>query len=454
MRFTLEDIFNIPSAVIYYPDRYKSASSVSIDTRTIKKNSIYVAIKGRNFDGHNFVRDAIKKGATSVIVQNRKLKLFDDIQVPIISVKNTIDAYAELARICRNKSKAKVISITGSNGKTSTKEMLAHLLTVKYKVHKTIANNNNNIGVPLTILNAPQKTDFIILEHGTNHFGEIEYTARIATPDMSLITNIGDSHLQNLVSREKVLEEKISLFNYTRESGIIFINKDDAFLSKLKFRNKEVVKFGFKGKVDIKAKLNKYDTSFITIQGLGKTLDCKIKLLGEANKKNFLAAVSIALKLGMSKRDIIKQAATLPQIKGRLELIELNDISIIDDTYNSNPNSVENAISVLKKFTGRKIKVLIFGDMFELGEESVEYHKQVGQIIDKSKFDYVFTIGNHSKFVFEKLKQTKNKKHFNRRSSLVNNLKKLKLKDAVFLVKGSRGMKMEDFVISLKENYK
>ncbi len=227
MKITLEDIFGISTAVIYNPDLYKSVTSVSIDTRNIKTNSLFVAIKGKNFDGHNYINEAIKKGAAAIVVSNRKLASLDEINVPIISVKNTIFAYGELANIWRNKFGGKVISITGSNGKTTTKEMVSQILSSRYKVHKTTANNNNQIGVPLTILSTPKNTDFLILEHGTNHFGEIEYTARIAQPDYSLVTNIGSSHLEFLESKEKVLEEKISLFNHTKENGFVFLNNDD-----------------------------------------------------------------------------------------------------------------------------------------------------------------------------------------------------------------------------------
>ena len=160
MKFTLEDIFNIPTAVIYEPDKYKSVTSVSIDTRSIKKNSLFVAIKGKNFDGHNYINEAVRKGASAIVAQYKKVNELDNIKVPIIAVRNTQTAYGEIAKIWRNKFSTKVISITGSNGKTTTKEILSHLLESKFKVHKTVANNNNQIGVPLTILSAPQNVDF------------------------------------------------------------------------------------------------------------------------------------------------------------------------------------------------------------------------------------------------------------------------------------------------------
>lgn len=455
MRITLEDIFNIPSAVIYYPDRYKSVTSVSIDTRNIKKNSIFVAIKGKNFDGHNYINDAIKKGAKAIVVNNRKLKILENVEVPIISVKNTLDAYGKLANIWRNKLSAKVISITGSNGKTTTKEMIAQLLSSKFKVHKTAANNNNQIGVPLTILSTPKDADIIVLEHGTNHFGEIAYTARIAEPDYAIITNIGNSHTEYLESKEKILSEKSALFYFLKDDGLAFINKDDALLKSLKIKNN--ISYGFKGRCDIKGKrigVTKDSCEQLKIEGLGKNIEIKLPLMGEANSNNFLAAVSIAIKLGITKKDIIKNSTLLSTENGRLNKKEFNGFTLIDDTYNSNPESVKNALLVLKSFTQRSRKILVLGDMFELGNNSEKMHGEIAVAINKLRIDSVYTIGKASKTINDALTKSKDKKHFTNRLSLEKHLNKIDLIDAVILIKGSRGMKMEDFVNVIEKRAK
>ncbi len=448
MKITLEDIFNIQTAVIYYPDRYRSVTSVSIDTRTIKNNSIYVAIKGKAFDGHDFVDEAIDKGAKAIVVSNRKLNRFEHVEIPIISVRNTLDAYAELARIWRGKQSAKVISLTGSNGKTTTKEMIAHLLSSKYKVHKTTANNNNQIGVPLTILSAPKNVDFIVLEHGTNHFGEIEYTARVANPDFSLITNIGNSHTQYLKNKEKILEEKSALFNHTKKDGLIFINNDDPYLKSIKSSYKNVITYGFKGRDNVKGsrKVGKNGFEEIDVVGLGKEYSLKLPLLGESNSKNLLAAISICLKIGIPKKNLLTAVKSLQQIKGRLEIKDSKSFTVIDDTYNSNPESVMSAINVLDEFKKRAKKIVILGDMFELGEQTDEAHKQVGITLNSTNINTVLTIGKNSKLIFEKVNNKKEKRHFKNRKSLYSYLEKLELNDSVVLVKGSRGMKMEEFV--------
>ncbi|MEK6552951.1 MAG: Mur ligase family protein, partial [Bacteroidota bacterium] len=228
IKITIEDLFNISSAVIYNPDAFKPVSNVEIDSRRVKKGSLFIAIKGEKYDGHDFILDALKKGANSVVIDSRKLKKFSFLEIPVVAVNNTIRAYGELAKIWRNKISAKVISITGSNGKTTVKEMIASLLSEKYNVVKTEANNNNHIGVPLTILGTDEKCEALVLEQGTNHFNEIEYSANISRPDYAMITNIGDSHLEFLKNREGVYKEKSALLDITEiHGGTVFLNMDD-----------------------------------------------------------------------------------------------------------------------------------------------------------------------------------------------------------------------------------
>jgi len=455
MRITLEDIFNIPTAVIYYPDLYKSVTSVSINTRTIKRNSLFVAIKGKNFDGHNYVKDAIAKGASAVVVSSRKLATLDDIKVPIISVRNTEKAYGELATIWRSKLSAKVISITGSNGKTTTKEFIAHLLSANYKVHKTYLNNNNHIGVPLTIFSTPKVTDFIVLEHGTNHFGEIEYSAQIAKPDYAVITNIGTSHIKYLGTKRDILKEKQTLFENLNKNGIVFINNDDFLLKKLKRKYPNNISYGFDGKSDVSA--NKKGTTndgklILNVEGFGKSFDITLPILGAPGSKNYLAAVSIALKLRLSQRDIVNSSKTLSAVKGRLDKIEFNDLTIVDDTYNANPESVKCAIDVLKNIKSRKNKIIVLGDMLELGNESEKLHKGIAKEISTMRNTSVLTIGKFTDAINTSINnKIKVNQHFKSRSGLKKFIKDIDLIDSVVLVKGSRGMRMEEFVEILIE---
>lgn len=448
---TIEDLFNLSTAVIYNPDVYRTSNYVSIDSRTIKKNSIYVAIKGERFDGHNFVKDAVKKGAGAVIINEKKLKHFDLIDTPIITVKDTVKAYGELATIRKNKLGAKVISITGSAGKTTTKEMIAVLLSEKFNVHKTVANNNNHIGVPLTILTAPGKTEVFVLEHGTNHFNETKFTADIAQPDIALITNIGDSHLEFLKNRAGVYKEKAALFNAAVENnGLIIINNDDPVLKKesKKFKNK--ITYGFKGNVDVKGKIlgfTEEGQTKIKITYKNKNIETVLPVIGEAAAKNFLASCAASLILSLTKEQILTASKKIKAVKGRLKVTKKKDFMIIDDTYNSSPDSMKNAVSLLNKISKYKRKILIAGDMFELGKSAKTMHESLSEEIIKSKITGLYTIGKMMKYMSVKTeKKLKNTKHFQTRKSLINFLTKEDFSSSAVLVKGSRGMNMEEFL--------
>ena len=225
VQLNIEDLFNIPTAVIYEPDKMKKINYVSIDSRKIKPDTLFIAIKGNHFDGHNFVKDAIKKGASAILINEKRLNHFDNVKVPVVTVKDTELALGEIAKVWRKKLNAKIIGITGSSGKTTVKDMLSEMLSYKYRVNKTEANNNNHIGVPLTILNTNETHQVLIAELGTNHFGEIPYTASILSPDYSLITNIGDSHLEFLKTKNGVWKEKSFLFEETiKNGGKVFLN--------------------------------------------------------------------------------------------------------------------------------------------------------------------------------------------------------------------------------------
>lgn len=448
---TLEDLFNLSTAVIYNPDVYRTSKYVSIDSRKIKKNSIYVAIKGERFDGHNFVKDAVKKGAETIIINKNKLKDFDSVNKTIVTVEDTVKAYGELATERRRNLGAAIISLTGSAGKTTTKEMLAVLLREKYRVFKTEANNNNHIGVPLTLLSAPGNTETVVLEHGTNHFNEIKYTADIAEPDYALITNIGDSHLEFLKNRDGVLKEKSALLDAAvNNHGKVFINTDDPVLKRESKKYSDKITFGFKDKADVKGKIlgyTAYGHTIIKVEYKTKTIETVLPVMGEAAAKNFLAACAVCFSLKLTKRDIMRGAAKIKSVKGRLQPINRKDMLIIDDTYNSSPDSMKNAVLLLKKISKFKRKILIAGDMFELGRNGKKLHENLSEELIKNKITDLYTTGKLMKNLSAKVSnKINNVKHFQTRNALSYFLMKEDLRNSVILVKGSRGMKMEEFL--------
>lgn len=433
--------------------------NVSIDSRKLTPNSLFVAVKGENFDGHDFLSSAVNNGATGLIVNKNFVEEATKFGVPVFAVKDTLKAFGELAAIYRSKLKAKVIGITGSNGKTTTKDILSSLLANSGKVVHTEANNNNHIGVPLTIFNAGLDTDYLVLELGTNHFGEISYTAKIAQPDLGLITLIGDSHLEYLKNRRGVLKEKRALLDVTaKRNGIVFINSEDILLSQIKDEFKKSVTFGFDEVSDVKARFLRLDAQarcLIKIESSKFKFECTLPLLGEDNAKNFLAAIAVLTKCGIKKEDVISSVSKLKPPKGRLNLSVRGTTAIIDDTYNANPNSMKSAIKVINAFELFNHKIAVLGDMFELGNEAEKAHKKLAKSLLKTNLELVLLIGEKMKLLYQELKPTKIKVvYFGERESLCLFLKELSTDNSVFLFKGSRGMKMEQFIpcLIVREN--
>jgi len=455
IRLNIEDIFNLPGSEIFEPDKLKTINYVSIDSRKIKPNTLFIALKGERFDGHNFANDAIKNGAAAIVINKKRLNQFNDVKVPIVTVKDTKLALGDIARIWRKKIEAKIIGITGSSGKTTVKEMLAELLSEKYNVNKTEANNNNHIGVPITILNTNETHQVLVAELGTNHFGEIPYTASILSPDYSLITNIGDSHLEFLKTRNGVWKEKSFLFEETiRNGGKVFLNYDDPIIKEKHSREGKLISYGFSGRVDVRGKINSYTADgkpVVSIEYKKKNYELTLQIFGEQSAKNFLAACTVALEMGLSIEHIKNVVEKLKTPSGRLDVQRYENFILIDDAYNANPDSTRAAIELVGRIKTFKRKILLLGDMLELGDSSVKLHQGLKDAIINSRIDEVYTIGFRMKYLHERLERTKLiAKHFTKRDALKSHIKNLSFNDSVILVKGSRGMKMEEYVSEIK----
>lgn len=459
IKLTLNDFFNLPDAEIFNPDRFKDITSVSIDSRKIGKNCLFIAIKGERFDGHDFIEEVVKKKVSAVMINKNQLKRFSDLEIPLITVKDTTKSLGDIASVWRDKLNAKVIGITGSAGKTTTKEIIAAILSVRYRVHKTTGNNNNHIGVPLTLLNAKARHQILIVEQGTNHFGEIKYTAKISKPDLALITNIGYSHIEFLKDRNGVLKEKSELLKITvQRGGVAFINNDDDLLRKFGKRLKRKITFGFNDFSDYQANIlniDKTGRAIISIKYGKKLFQTKLPIAGEQNAKNFLAAFAIAKELGLSDKQILKGLKRIKSVNKRLEIKKFKDTIIINDSYNANPDSMKASLNLLSKMKPSYKKVAVLGDMFELGNQSTKLHKEIGSFINELKLDAVYTLGKFSENITNTLNgRVPVKKHFKEKKNLISSLKRSQLKKTVVLIKGSRGMKMEEIYSALEESLK
>ncbi|NUM69532.1 MAG: UDP-N-acetylmuramoyl-tripeptide--D-alanyl-D-alanine ligase [Ignavibacteriaceae bacterium] len=431
-------------------------SSVSTDSRKADPGSLFVAIKGEKYDGHDFIPAVIKAGVKAILVNTERTDEFLDAGITVLSAPDTIKAYGEIGRIYRKHKKFRVVSLTGSNGKTSTKEILYSLFSSKYKTYATGANNNNHIGVPLTILSAPADTQYLILEIGTNHFGEIEYSAGIAVPDYGVILNIGDSHLEYLINRQGVRKEKEALLKATEANyGTVFINQDDPLLAPLSAKYSRVKTFSFTTDADYKGNIMGFTNDVKTILNISSPagkFDVIVPLPGENNAKNMLAAIAIAMECGLTPQEIIAAAASIKPAKGRLNRIEAGEFSVVDDTYNANPDSMKAAFDYLGKDKTRSRRIAVLGDMFELGENAVEMHISLAKHLKQNGFEKVFLTGENMKHLAEKLSPLKiSNEHFEEKGKLAESLMNEELSDSIVLVKGSRGMKMEEIVKVLIE---
>jgi UDP-N-acetylmuramoyl-tripeptide--D-alanyl-D-alanine ligase len=457
IKISLKDVFNIKGTRIYNPDKFSDIYTVSIDSRKIKKGSLFIAIKGERFDGHNFVNDAIKSGASVVAIEKKYLNQFYQLDIPFIVVNDTTKFLGQLAAVWRKKLKTKIIGIGGSNGKTTTKEILSTLLSYKYSVNKTEANNNNHIGVPLTILSTNNHHKYLVLEFGSNHPGEIKYLSQIAKPDYALLTNIGDSHLEFFKDRVGVIKEEGELFKSTiSNGGIIFLNYEDPLLRKHYASIKNKITYSFNYRTNFICEIKEIDElGRISFKINHAGLLFKSPLPGEMGLYNLFASIVVAKTLGINYRDISIAQKKIRAYDKRIDLKKFKTTWIINDCYNANPSSMDFALSLLNLIRVNYKKIAILGDMFELGEVSIQKHKEIGNIINTIEINSVLTIGNHSKYINAVVDgYQKEKHHFNSKEDLKKYLDSLDLSKTILLIKGSRGMKLEEITHYLEERLK
>ncbi len=416
-------------------------SSITIDSRTSKKADLYIAIIGKNHDGNQFTQEVLDNGIKFAIVSDSAFH-----SERTILVENGKKALADIASYFRDHIKPKVIAITGSNGKTSTKEVLVSIMNNyldRNQLLFTAGNFNNDIGLPLTLINLEKTHTHVVLELGMNHAGEIAELTKIAKPHIGLITNIGEAHIQNFDSKDNIAEAKKELFNNSDQLEISILPRDDdyyEFLAKDKKDLKEIT-FGFTQEATINCKVLNDQT--ITIFTPEESFDVKINLLGKHNIKNILAACACSYALNIPGNVIKKGIELIKPYTGRLEIINgLGGSVVINDSYNSNPTSMKEAVDVLRSMQGKKI--LIIGDMAELGDDTNKYHQELGDYIKEAQIDFTLAVGRHTKITMQQL--DKNAFWFDTKDNLLKKLLKIIDSKSIILVKGSRFMKMEEVV--------
>lgn len=428
-------------------DKDINLSGVKIDSRAIKSGDLFVAIKGEKFDGHNFIDDAVAKGCAAILSEKNN----PNISIPQIIVQDTLQALATMAKRQRSMMDCLVIALTGSNGKTTVKEMIANILPQpSYSTH---GNLNNHIGVPLCALQLQKQHKYAVFELGANHKGEIAYVVDIVRPDIALINNIAPAHIGEFGSIDGVATAKGEIYAGLSASGIAVINDDDnyAHFWDEVISDKKVIRFSIVKKADIYAKdiiLNNNGCAQFKLVLPDDELFINLLVPGEHNVSNALAAASCAYAARISAQHIKKGLEVFTGVAGRMSFKRgYNDSVLIDDTYNANLRSAISAIDVLTARDG--LKILVFGDMGELGEFTDEHHKEVGLVARKKGVDLVLTLGNYSQTTSQAFGG--HGAHYEDISTLLEDLFPYLNAKATVLVKGSRLSAMERIVQKLEK---
>ena len=407
---------------LYKEVKINTINGLSIDSRKIQKNDIYFPIVGANYNGHNFINSSFKSGA---IISFSEYSSKNKNIIKTKSVKYEID------RICKEwykLSKSKIIGITGSNGKTTIKNLMYHIFKDQYQCSKTKGNYNSTLGLPLTFLSTPLNDDFCILEYGASKPNEIETLCKIVKPYYSFITNISNAHIENYKSLNEIYKTKIALYKYTHHKGIVFINSDNISLNREKIKS-NIVKFSIKNKSvnqkNINIRQKKIPTHLLHI------------------KDTIESACIISQALNIDSRAINHAIKSFNLPIGRGNLINYKNYSIIDDSYNANPKSVEFAINRLSIARSKGKKIMIFGDMLELGNKKILEHKNLSKLINKSNIDIILTYGDLTKHTNANISISKYSKHYTNIEQLKIALNNIVCCNDLVYLKGSRNMRLE-----------
>lgn len=451
LELNLQEIVKATKGALLKEADVKEIKAVSTDTRKIEEGTMFIALKGENFNGNNYVLDAFNKGAKIAIVDEVKCDLNElKEDVALIKVQNTGRALMDLAKFYREKLGLKVVGITGSAGKTSTKDLVAAVLSDKYKVFKTKGNFNNEIGLPLMILELDSTYDVAILEMGMRGLGQIKELAEIASPDLGIITNIGISHIEILKTRENILKAKMEIATFFDKNNTLVVCGNDDFLGALPEAQYKIVKTGVGENFEIGAKniaLEELSSKFTVYDG-EKEEEFSLDMPGEHNISNLMLGIAIAKELGVSFEEMKRGLKNIEATSMRLELIKKDGFSILNDCYNSSPVAVKSAIDVMKNIEGKR-RIAVLGTMRELGHKSEEAHREIGKYAKENGIEKVLCFGNFSKNIKEGYGEGCTV--YENKEELIKDLLNIICEGDIILVKASRSLKFEEITKALLE---
>ncbi len=463
MSITIEEVLRATGGRLLQGEERAFFQGISTDSRMIGEGELFIALKGPRFDGHHFALKALEKKAGGVVIEEDKT---GDIRwngyrpKTVIVVKDTLRALGDLARERRRRYRIPVVALTGSNGKTTTKEMISACLETTFPILKTRENLNNLIGLPLTLLNLTEKERVVILEMGMNVPGEIRRLTEIAEPDVGLITNIQIVHLEGVGSLERVREEKGELFRRMRRDGTILVNQNDPHVIDLasEFSGQKIT-FGVEKSADVMAKEIRLrgaeGTSFKLILE-GEEIEVNLPLLGRHFVPNALSAIAVASLFGIEVKKAKEALERFRPFPMRMEIIHLEGgKTLINDAYNANPRSMELALETLAEIKGKGRAIAVLGDMLELGDFTEEAHRQIGEKVEELSIDLLLTMGEKAPLVVESAVrhgfEPKRTRVMESHSEAISILKEVAQEGDWILIKGSRRMAMEKIVEGLTE---
>ncbi len=459
MRLPAGDLAKLPHTEFRNRDLLRNTviTGVSTDTRTLKEGDLFVALRGTAFDGHEFVEQAFAAGAVAAVV-DIAARLDSSVARPLLVVEDTVRTLGELARRYRAGFKIPVMAIAGSNGKTSTKDMIARVLHARYTVLSTEGNLNNHIGVPHTLFRLNAKHDVAVVEIGTNHPGEIAHLCTILDPTHGMITNIGKEHLEYFRTVEGVAREEGSLFAALRKrkGSVAFVNLDDPLVLRQARDLRGKVSYGMtNARAGVRGTILQYDRAGcarlqVTAKGRKTPLSVHLHVPGESHAANALAAAAVGLTFGVSAGRIRRALESFAATSKRMEVVRVNGVTVFNDTYNANPDSTLAALRVLARAAGKGKKIAVLADMLELGSRGTEEHLRVGTAAASLGIDVVLTYGTLARHIHEGARVT-HAIHYDNKNILTEYLAELVQPGDMVLIKGSRGMKMEDVVAFLQE---
>ncbi|MFY0545098.1 UDP-N-acetylmuramoyl-tripeptide--D-alanyl-D-alanine ligase [Brevibacillus sp. H7] len=452
---SLERAASMAEGLLLQGEPASTVGSVHFDTRELTPGALFVAIQGKGRDGHDFLLQAADNGARAAIISDQT-KIPRDLpaEFGLLLVNDTLRAFQKLAAAYRRGFSFPFVAVTGSNGKTTTKDMIAHLLESKLPVYKTFKNLNNHLGVPYSLLQLDDAHQAAVLELGMNHAGEIDLLASLVQPKISVITHIGDAHMEYFGSREKIALAKAELLPHTDPDGLVLLNGDNPYLRQVAHLYPgTILYYSVEGPADIWAENIKSDergTRFDVRFSSGEGFSVFLPLFGQHNVLNALPAIAIAQRFGMEREEIQSALSTVSLSAMRFQVLNsARGAVLINDAYNASPSSMEAAISTFAELFPDRRKVLVLADMFELGSESASMHAQVGAFANTyvDRFALLISIGEQSRFIHEAYHGEKC--HFAAKEEALKTLQSLDTAEHAILFKGSRGMKLETLIQEL-----